>query len=96
MDITKRKCAEKSEKSSPIRFFATCSTDSKSASNFDTHIALKKFDHITLNANGDETTKKNEKQKFLIRFCDHQRPGRTKMVKSLYPTQAQRKQVEII
>ncbi len=65
--------------------------------NFDTHglIALKKFDHVTLNANEDETAQKNGK-KFLIRFCDHQRPWRTKMLKSLYPTQAQRKQVEII
>jgi hypothetical protein len=49
MDIMKRKsqCAEKSEKSSPISFFATFSTDSKSASNFDTHIAVP-LDHSLL------------------------------------------------
>jgi hypothetical protein len=82
MNIMKRKsqCVEKSEKSSPKRFFATFSTDSKSASNFDIHIALKKFDHITLNANGDETAQKMRKKNVLIK----------------YPTQAQRKQVEII
>ncbi len=81
-------------------FFATFSTYSNSASIFaffDTHIAFMKnsFFYIILalftnfevkrGRNGLKNGKRNLQMCLRIKFCYHQRPGRAKFLKALYP-----------